>query len=231
MHYQWDIADTPTADLNDCGHLVDFMESTGFCGMTSRQDLRSGATDYVLALPDSEYILYADRVGDIGITDITNGFWDLRWFDPADGGENLLPEQYFDAGAHFFTRPHSIGDEAVLHMVRSGPVSTVAGSDVPPEKTLVCLNRPNPFNPETTIRFHLPEYDSGGLDLSIYDLSGRLIRTLRNEGSDRSACAPGWHEERWNGRDDRGGMVASGVYFSRLQCGRSVTWNKMILIR
>jgi len=85
-------------------------------------------------------------------------------------------------------------------------------------------NAPNPFNPNTTIHFDIP---AGGslAALRIYDVSGKLIRTLV-EGS----CAAGRHAVVWNAKDDQGRNVASGVYFCRLQAPGHEETRKMILV-
>jgi hypothetical protein len=85
-------------------------------------------------------------------------------------------------------------------------------------------NYPNPFNPSTTIRFGLPE--SGAVSLTIYDVNGRLVRTLVS-----SDCAAGMHEMTWNARDDAGRVVASGVYVYRLTAGADVAVRRMVLVR
>jgi len=85
-------------------------------------------------------------------------------------------------------------------------------------------NHPNPFNPSTTIRYSLAA--SGRVNLRVYDLRGRLVRTL--VVSDRPA---GWHQASWDGRDDAGTAVASGVYFYRLEAGSFLHSRKMLLLR
>ena len=69
---------------------------------------------------------------------------------------------------------------------------------------------PNPFNSSTTIRYRLSQ--PADIFLAVYNLTGHKVRTLVN-GS-RSA---GFHNERWNGADDAGHALPSGVYFYRLQ--------------
>ncbi|MBC8424758.1 T9SS type A sorting domain-containing protein [bacterium] len=71
---------------------------------------------------------------------------------------------------------------------------------------------PNPFNPQTTITFALPE--SGPVDLSVYDLHGRLVRRLH-----QGALPAGSHTRTWNGRGDDGRRVAGGPYMVRLLAG------------
>ncbi len=85
-------------------------------------------------------------------------------------------------------------------------------------------NYPNPFNPATTIRYHLPA--SGVVKISIFDLSGRLIRTLMNQNQEA-----GNHTIRWEGKDDFGREAASGMYFARLESGNVVKTHKMVLLR
>jgi len=70
--------------------------------------------------------------------------------------------------------------------------------------------RPNPFNPTTTIEFEVASLTP--VHLRIYDIQGRLVKTLV-EGKQYRA---GRHGVSWNGRDHRGRLAASGVYFYRL---------------
>jgi hypothetical protein len=88
-------------------------------------------------------------------------------------------------------------------------------------------NFPNPFNPSTTIRFEIREGKSDDfVDLSIYDLRGKLVRTLIS-----TVKGEGRHAVAWDGRDDNGSAVSSGVYLYRLKVGEDSTERKMILAR
>lgn len=83
---------------------------------------------------------------------------------------------------------------------------------------------PNPFNPTTTLRFELPR--SAPARLTIYDVRGRVTRTLVS-----GTLAAGPHIAVWNGRDDSGHAVASGLYLARLEsAGRSET-RRLMLVR
>lgn len=83
---------------------------------------------------------------------------------------------------------------------------------------------PNPFNPSTTIAF---EVDAAGhVDLSVYDSSGRLVRSLVS-GELRS----GRHTAVWDGRDDAGRSVASGVYFCKVDTPDSSDERKMVMLK
>jgi PKD repeat protein len=107
---------------------------------------------------------------------------------------------------------------------RFGPIQVSVARSVPARISL-SQNQPNPFNPSTTITYALPERTQ--VTLRIYDAQGHLIRTLVN-GEQRSAAE---HSVEWNGRDDRGRSVSTGVYLYRLEAGSKVLQNKMILAK
>jgi hypothetical protein len=85
-------------------------------------------------------------------------------------------------------------------------------------------NIPNPFNPSTAIRFTLP--DDRYVRLSVYDAAGRHVVTLAD-----GSMTSGSNSVEWNGRDDKGTAVSSGVYFYRLATSDRVLVRKMVLIR
>ncbi len=85
-------------------------------------------------------------------------------------------------------------------------------------------NQPNPFNPRTTIAFEAPT--PGPVSLRIYDLSGRLVRTLIAG----EAVGAGRHSRSWNGRDENGRPVAAGCYFYRLSSGIHSQTRRMVLV-
>ncbi len=86
-------------------------------------------------------------------------------------------------------------------------------------------NHPNPFNPATTISYRLNA--PGRTSLRIYDLSGRLIRNLLN-GQELSA---GVHESTWQGKNDAGQAVPSGVYLYRLEAGNHGQSRRLMLLK
>jgi len=94
------------------------------------------------------------------------------------------------------------------------------------EGVSLSANYPNPFNSNTTIRFALPT--SADIKLSIFNLTGRHVATLVN--GVRSA---GTYTLRWDGRDDDGRELASGVYLYRLRTGdgQQVETRKLVLVR
>jgi hypothetical protein len=102
----------------------------------------------------------------------------------------------------------------------------ITGADpgVPTQKFALHQNHPNPFNPLTRIEYTLDE--AGHALLGVYDISGRLVRTLVD--GHKSA---GKHREEWDGRDNQGKSVASGVYFCRLTSSNRMLTRKMILLK
>ncbi|MBC6952320.1 T9SS C-terminal target domain-containing protein, partial [candidate division KSB1 bacterium] len=86
-------------------------------------------------------------------------------------------------------------------------------------------NNPNPFNPNTTIRFSLPE--PSRVTLTIYNIRGQLVRSLLAE-QDYPA---GYHQVPWDSRDEHGLSVASGVYFYTLKAGGFFATRKLVLMR
>jgi hypothetical protein len=85
-------------------------------------------------------------------------------------------------------------------------------------------NYPNPFNPTTTISFTLEQ--SSRVSLQVFDVSGRVVRDLASE-----ALGPGYHHRHWDGRDNAGRRVASGVYFYRLAVGDFSQVRKMVMLK
>ncbi len=85
-------------------------------------------------------------------------------------------------------------------------------------------NYPNPFNPETHINYQLPE--ASRVQLLIYNTLGQKIRTLIDERKEA-----GYYTIKWDGRDERGLSVGSGIYFVKMQTGDIVKIEKMTLIK
>jgi hypothetical protein len=93
-----------------------------------------------------------------------------------------------------------------------------------PSRTALQQNFPNPFNPTTVIRYDIAH--NSHVKIAVFDVSGRLVRTLVNEP--RNA---GGHEIVWNGLNERGQLVATGIYFYRLTTGSFVQTRKMVMLK
>lgn len=95
---------------------------------------------------------------------------------------------------------------------------------LPVQSFKLLSNYPNPFNPETMIRFQLPA--NSEVRLAVYSLTGRLVRTLV-----KGQRASGMHSVVWDATDDVGEPVSSGIYFYRLRAGDFVDTKRMLLLR
>jgi hypothetical protein len=98
-----------------------------------------------------------------------------------------------------------------------------------PKASILEQNYPNPFNPETWIPFQLSQ--ASEVIIKIYEVSGKLVRTLeighKNAGIYRSKGRAAY----WDGKDDAGEKVASGVYFYHLQAGSFHATRKLIVLK
>lgn len=92
------------------------------------------------------------------------------------------------------------------------------------DMTVLRQNRPNPFNPTTAIEYELSS--AADVSLTIFDIGGRRVRRL-----DTGPKSAGPHTIRWDGRNDAGEPVSSGVYVYKLVAGEFVATRKMVLIR
>jgi hypothetical protein len=103
---------------------------------------------------------------------------------------------------------------------------TVDNEDVvaPRTMTITATNSPNPFNPETTISYSLPE--TGKARISVFNLRGEMVRSW-----DCGVQAAGEHSVNWNGRDGHGRLMSSGVYAYRIECGANTIVSKMVMMK
>jgi hypothetical protein len=103
--------------------------------------------------------------------------------------------------------------------------STLVSQQVLPVANELRQNFPNPFNPETTISFDLD--DHAIVSLQIYDVTGQLVRELINGES----YPAGRYERLWDGKDNTGVTVGSGLYLYRIQSERFTAMRKMVLLK
>ena len=105
------------------------------------------------------------------------------------------------------------------------PRITGVGSETAlPREYAVVSNHPNPFNPSTTISFTLPS--TARADLAVYSISGQKVRTLLSE-----RMTAGTHSTVWDGKDDSGKAVSSGVYLAHLRVGKQSASRRMTLVK
>ncbi len=107
------------------------------------------------------------------------------------------------------------------------PTSVLAEEDVRshlPNGLLLAQSYPNPFNPGTSIRYFLPR--DAEVTFDIYNVVGRKVRTLVN-----SPQPSGWHSVRWDGRDELGRPLASGLYICRLKADAGCLYGRILLVK
>ncbi|MBN2830559.1 MAG: T9SS type A sorting domain-containing protein [Candidatus Cloacimonetes bacterium] len=176
------------------------LESSFWNIESSGQATSAGGTG-LTPLQFRTYEIFADAGWDL-VDETANGTEDWWYFDPYYGS----PYPFL------FWEPWPIANDEQTIPEQPG-IATLIG------------NYPNPFNPETTIKFSISS--NSNVDLSIYNIKGQRVRTLANQ-----QYTVGEHSIVWNGDDDSGKSVGSGVYFYKLGVdGRTNLTKKCILIK
>ena len=111
-----------------------------------------------------------------------------------------------------------------LVMLPTGDDVSLADVTVMPEKFTIHQNYPNPFNPVTTLRYDLPE--NGNVNITIYDMLGRQVKTLINQNQDA-----GYRSVIWNATNNYGEPVSAGIYLYQIQAGEYMQTKKMVLLK
>jgi len=163
-----------------------------------------------------------------------DGFNILRSESEADGYACITAKPIpaggsSSGGSYEFTDP-DVGLNRIYYYKLEG-MSAGGSKDLSGPYKVVCRapfaleqNAPNPFNPTTSIKFTIAE--DSHVTLAVYDVSGRRVKTLVN--GDLKA---NFYRVEWDGRNDEGRKVTSGMYFYRLNAGSFVRSHKMILLR
>ena len=136
-----------------------------------------------------------------------NGAWGVYPFAPS--GNIYISDQ--QSGLHIFE-------------LNTEPSSVDTDQEIQPGTFALYNNYPNPFNPETRIQYEIGRAST--VSLEIYNMLGQKVRTLQN-----GRKAAGSHEVVWNGANDAGHQVSSGIYFYRLEAGDFVDTKRMLLVR
>jgi hypothetical protein len=135
---------------------------------------------------------------------------------------NFRVLQEFEENARFEVAEGLVFDPQQL----SNPavIAGVLNIQSTPTEFALLQNFPNPFNPETTIGYNLSE--SADVKLQIYNVVGQVVRTLVAEPQ-----SAGRYQVRWNGMDDRGVPVSSGIYFYQIAAGKFQDVRKLMLLK
>lgn len=125
----------------------------------------------------------------------------------AAGGQSFAP--YFDRGFIDIKSVTDIDEDDIITL---------------PKEYLLAQNSPNPFNPSTKIQFQLPKTDH--VKLTVYNVLGQVVRKLFDE-----KLEAGSHSIIFDGKDNNGGDIASGIYFYRLEASGFTKSKKMMLLK
>ena len=117
-----------------------------------------------------------------------------------------------------------VSNHLVSILLNQGASPVLDGDEVLPPVSRLFQNSPNPFNPVTQIEYELDQ--DGQVELAVFDVLGRRITTLVRERQSRGARVV-----TWNGQDEAGSQMASGVYFYKLVAGDFVQMRKMVLLK
>jgi hypothetical protein len=202
-----------------------------------------GVSGNISSSADQDFFYFdVSTAGNINISVAIGSSADLDWFlynssmvEVARGYSTANPEvgNYNAAAGHYYLMV-----DGYLSAVSSYTLTVsggLANSIVPAQKAIAAAaeeavidflgqNHPNPFQTGTGIHFSLAR--AGRVDLRIYDVGGRVLRTLVDKD-----LAAGRHDVQWQGEDDRGARVPPGVYFYRLVTPGFTQTRKMLMIR
>ncbi len=152
-----------------------------------------------------------------------------------DGGDNWSTRRSFTSNTlnsiHFVddTTGWVAGESGIILKLTMSEQDVTTIREKPalsslPQTFQLYQNYPNPFNPITTIKYNLPKATK--VSIKIYTILGELIKELVNEHQ-----AAGIQYQEWDGTDQLGQNVSSGIYLHKLQAGNEVQVNKMIMIK
>jgi len=177
--------------------------------------------------PDGNH-LFSERFGDgysqaghrVAVDDGGNVLMTGRFVGSIDLGGGIV---YNIGGDDVFLGKFDSGGD-YLWSITFGNMMVAGIEDTPASVITEFSVFPNPFNPETTISYAINK--SGIVSICIFDVTGRMVRLVIDEQK-----APGRYTASWNGTDDTGSAVGSGVYFARLTAGGDTKEQKVLLIK
>lgn len=173
----------------------------------------------------------------VGVSTNANIFWQTFQFisgtnyveAPVDWTQFTYDLSAYD-GQSIYIAIRCVSNDAFVFYVDDFSIHGVGGSVsnedpiVPVIATELKSNYPNPFNPETNIAFSMKE--AGAVTLEVYNVKGQLVRTLIND-----VKAAGNHTVVWNGKDNNGRSVSSGIYYYKMNTGKYSSTKKMIMMK
>ena len=238
MLFDWDVGADPRQDMGDfdaanqMGYIYSGESSAGPYVGTAVLGAGEVSSYRVYDSAIEGHLNYRDKYRTLteGFQQIQAGPGDMRYYIAA-GPFTLSPSGQDSAKIAFaLVAGDSLADlQANAAAAQTRYLGIISGMEpltaaAAPHTFSLSPNYPNPFNPETTIRFGLP--GESHVRLSLYNLLGQRIRTLV-DGRER----PGMHQIQWDGRNDIGEPVASGIYLFRIEAGDYIKSRKLLLLR
>ena len=168
---------------------------------------------------------------DITILDSLASFGDMPPYSQANNEsepyifvvDSNITDTLADFSLHIFANQGTYETFAYFTVILS-PLGIAEGEHQLPYTYALLQNYPNPMRNITTIRYQLPKKEK--VSLKIYDVVGRLVKTLINELKE-----PGYYTIHWHGNDDSERKASAGVYFYRIQAGNYTSTKKMVLFK
>jgi fibronectin type 3 domain-containing protein len=201
-------------------------------GWNCKVSTDAGAT-WEIVTPDGGYPEDSAYSGNAGIplepcySGHIQGYWeqirvDLSSYGTVGGTPMQFRWHFGSDGSVQYPGPYI--DDVVIWDASRSMTDVEDGITFMPKRYALNQNRPNPFNPVTEIQFAIPE--AGNVRLEVYNLQGQLVKTLVNE-----ARPVGFYSVTWDGTNNNGAQVASGVYFYRIDCNDFGETKKMIILK
>jgi hypothetical protein len=129
-------------------------------------------------------------------------------------------------GATYHYWIQAVGSTGESRKIAAGITTEVEERNTPSGTFRLWEAHPNPFNPSTTIQYDIPSGPEISVRLKVYDTRGALVHTLVD-----GLRGPGIHTTVWNGVDDEGRRISSGIYFYRMEAGGFTKTQKMLLVK
>ena len=165
----------------------------------------------------------ADILHEVEYNDILNTNYGVSTYEYAMlMSNNSLALAYIDYIVEATDREFNVVSDSGKFVLNNVSLSTQI--DIKPERFSLHQNYPNPFNPTTTIAYDLPI--ASIVNITIYDMMGRKIKTLVNEHE-----AAGFKYTQWDGRNDKNESVSAGLYVYLLQTEKFMQKKKMIFLK
>jgi len=218
-------------------------DQIGWFGGNRLYHTKNGCRDY----EEQNLPMQIERISDIYFKDSQEG-WCLgnRYytgnslerciiFHTTNGGETweaeLKSPQHLHRFGYASGRLWAVGDNGTVYGLATQDVSVLGKQYTAwgKVKTVLFQNYPNPFNPETWIPYQIAQ--DSDVTINIYNTKGETIHTLRLGYQQEGTYITKKQAAYWDGRDDKGEKVASGIYFYTLQNGDFSTSKKMVIIK